>query len=104
MPYSEQWGATIRDLLTQRGLSLRQAGLLLGMHPTQVGDMRKGWIPKAEKVRAIARALQIPENRLLTVAGYSTRKATTKERLAEDVKEISRKLDQIANSILALSD
>ena len=96
--YSEQWRSTIRHLLEK--VSLREAGRLIGMHPTQVGDMRRdGWVPSAEKVKQIAHAFQVPEKTLLEAAGYSAVPPPRPIALADEVRSISHRLDQLAREI-----
>ena len=94
MAHSERWGKFISGILAERHLSTREASRVLGIHYTQIGDMRRGWIPPREKVEIIARTLQLPRRQVLEAAGYLVvepgKVQAIVSRMADIVKEIQK--------------
>ena len=79
MTKEEKFGAYLRQLRNERGLSLRKAALLMGIGHMRLDEIEKGKSrstgnathPKRELVVAIADAYDVPRDALLEMAGYA---------------------------------
>ena len=79
MKKEEKFGAYLRQLRAERGLSLRKAALLLGIGHMRLDEIEKGKSrstghatrPRRELVFAIADAYEVPRDALLELAGYA---------------------------------
>ncbi len=75
----EKFGAYLRKLRAERGLSLRKAALLLGIGHMRLDEIEKGKSrstghpthPKRELVAVIADVYDVPRDALLEMAGYA---------------------------------
>lgn len=68
--FDPTFGDEIARILDERGLSLRGASYKTGIHPTTIGDMRKGVIPGPEVLSEFEQGLGITDKHLLVLAGY----------------------------------
>jgi HTH-type transcriptional regulator, competence development regulator len=67
---SEKFGAYIRDHREAKGMSLRELAKAVGVSPTFMSKVEtEDWKPKEEKVRKIARVLELDGNDLVARAG-----------------------------------
>lgn len=79
MTNEAKFGAYLRQLRNERGLSLRKAALMLGIGHMRLDEIEKGKSrstghatrPRRELVSAIADAYGIPRDALLEMAGYA---------------------------------
>jgi transcriptional regulator with XRE-family HTH domain len=67
---SEKFGAYIRDQREAKGISLRELAKAAGVSPTFMSKVEtEDWKPKEEKLRKIARVLELDSDDLVARAG-----------------------------------
>ena len=105
------WSAFLEDILPHG----RDGKVKYAEAARQLGFTTKGrarvwaWVnednvPDIDTVRLVARTYGIPEQQAVDAAGYGLQEPTTKERVAEEVKHMSRRLGELAGEIVALKD
>lgn len=79
---STEFGDLVRKLRLGLGLSLRRFAELVGISPTYASQIEKGKLPPPplDRIRAMAKVLEYPENELIALAG----------RVPEDLPNIIR--------------
>ena len=71
---AQTFGATLRRIRTQRGITQRELAAFTHISPTFIGEMERGLkAPNLESVVAIARALHVGVDEMM--AGFPTRQS-----------------------------
>ncbi|MDO5296337.1 MAG: helix-turn-helix transcriptional regulator [bacterium] len=107
--YNHEWAAFVRTNRKRLGFNLRKLAFLAGIDASYVTLIeRDGYVPKRDKVVAIARALETDIDRTLLEAGYapesipiSTIMGKTSVEAARDV--LIPELSQCLHELAALS-
>jgi len=85
----KEFGETIKNARLAKDLSLRDLAELTGLDHSYIGRLEKNSsTPSRETVTKLAKALNIPENELMVIAGYI--EAEDKE-LKEKILEVLEK-------------
>lgn len=70
--YSRKWAVFVGKHRKARRLTRRDLARLASMHPSYMTLIEgKGYVPKRDRVRRLAHALEVPESSALLAAGYS---------------------------------
>lgn len=92
---NREFGAAVRQLLDERGLSLRQARNRTGVDTDTLSRMRQDEVPRLDKVEAFARGFGLDVNAWRVLGGYEPVRDNRPalERIREDRKELEYEPD-----------
>lgn len=99
----ENWrkfGAQLRQLRRQRGMTQEQLAEISGYHATHIANMERGRnLPSFEAVFRLARALGVPVAELLAAVDEPSTSQSA-EALQEQIQELLRRCDREQLSVL----
>ena len=99
MIYRKELENLVKQVLQEKGLSLREAGRLTGLHHTTIMALGNGEARSRATLIRFAGGMEISQNAILDAAGYGARPMVTREKLAHEVRQIGKRLGVLAQLI-----
>ena len=100
MVYRKELENLVKQVLKEKGLSLRGAGRLTGLHHTTIMDLGNGEPRSRATLIRFARGMEISQTAILDAAGYGARPMVTREELAQELRQIGKRLKVLAQLIV----
>ena len=100
MIYRKELEHLVQQVLNEKGLSFRGAGRSTGLHHTTIMELSKGDARSRVTLIKFARGMEISPNAVLDAAGYGTQAVVTREELAQELRQIGKRLEALAQLIV----